>query len=226
MSKNVVEFVETAIRGLTAQWSEWCDTRYSLNKFYKNKDFKAADLELSRRYWGRSAFGISRNFLKQQGESDIHSYGETPLRTLAEMTERCGLGATDCIFELGCGRGRGCLWWRAMLGCRVVGVEIVPEFVNTAIEVIEKLEWEQIEFRKEDFRETDLAEATFVYLTGTCFDDEALRELGERFRSLPPRSRVLSVSSPIELENVLEVVDAFPVKFHWGSTEAYLQMRI
>jgi len=196
--------------------------------YYSNGSFFLADTYLLVLYLFQSPFKISRDFLASQGESDLYTFGETPLTTLDTITKRVGLQQSDLVFELGCGRGRTCFWIHAFIGCRVVGVDNVPAFIHKANAVKERYSIPGVEFRLEDILKTDLAGATVIYLYGICYSSEFIRTLIYRLEALPKGAKVITVSYALEefLKPIpFKIVDIFPADFTWGSGDIYLQVK-
>ena len=71
---------------------------------------------------------MNKAFLQKLGHSDVDTYGETPLTTLYQIVQECGIASQDHLFELGCGRGRGVAFLSNFIGCRTTGIEWNPEF--------------------------------------------------------------------------------------------------
>src|SRR3990172_6677745 len=85
-----------------------------------------------RAYGFRNPYRICRSYLRQRGAGEPDAYGETPLPVLAEIARACGWNQTDTVLDLGCGRGRGAFFLSHLTGCRTIGIDWVPFFVQTA----------------------------------------------------------------------------------------------
>lgn len=208
--KNLGDFFKVAIR------------------YYPRWSYAKVDGSLLLTYLFDNPFTISKRFLMKRGAKDVYAYGETPLATMEFIAKECGLKNTDTVFELGSGRGRTCFWLREFVGCRVVGVEYIPEFAERATRVANKLRLNKIEFRQEDFLETDFQEATVFYLYGTCYDESFIRKLIDKLKTCPSGTKIISVSYPLSdytAGNEFEVMKRFPAEFTWGSGDVYLQVR-
>lgn len=195
-------------------------------KYYSNFSFMKADVSLMLMYLFHNPFSISKRFLMKRGEREIYAYGETPLSTLEKITKECQINSNDCVFELGCGRGRTCFWLNSFVKCKVVGIEYVPEFIERALRIKNKLKIDNVEFRLEDFTKTDYSGATVCYLYGTCLDEKTIQTLIKKFLKLPAGSKIITVSYPLTDytdDPRFEVMKRFPGKFTWGETDIYLQ---
>jgi SAM-dependent methyltransferase len=61
----------------------------------------------------------------------LDALGSTPRRAV-NMLERAGVGPGDRVVDLGCGKGAVAVEAAARLGCRVVGVDAIETFVESA----------------------------------------------------------------------------------------------
>ncbi len=207
--RNLIEFIKVAFR------------------YYGCIPFLKADIALRLMYLFHNPYSISKRFLIKKGEKDIYAYGETPLTTLELISRECGIGPTDCVYELGAGRGRGCFWLRSFIGCSVVGIEFVPEFVERAQRIAKKLGLQRIEFRLADFLQCDLQGASVCYLYGTCLEDQAIDVLIEKFAKLPPGTKIITVSYPLSdytEKPSFEIMKHFTAPFTWGKADVYMQV--
>ncbi len=197
------------------------------SRYYSNNQFRRIDLSLLTSYFLNSPFAISKEFLKKKGERDLYAYGETPLTTLEYIANNCQINASDVVFELGCGRGRTCFWLNAFKGCRVVGVDFVPVFVERANEIKSKYQVKNVEFRLQDMMLTDLSGATVIYLYGTSLNDGSIKKLIERFKTLPAGTKIITVSYPLSdyVQEQFEVMSRFQARFPWGEADIYLNIK-
>lgn len=196
-------------------------------RYYTNAQFRRLDIALLRRYLLRNPFRISKNFLVEEGEEDVYTYGETPLTTMAHIAKECSLNSGESVFELGCGRGRTCFWLASFIGCKVVGVEYIQDFIQIAQEVQQAAHLEVVEFCHADMLQISLERATVIYLYGTCYSDAFISRLISRFESLPKGAKVITVSYSL-LEygaKHFALQRCFPAQFTWGVADVYLHVR-
>lgn len=222
------EFLRLLWLNLVVQKRNLVEYLYVVAKYYPNWAFAKVDLSVILMYLFHNPFSISKRFLQKRGEADIYAYGETPLTTLELIAKECGLTSDDRVYELGCGRGRTCFWLEAFLGCHVVGIEFVPDFVERAQRILRKIPNPRVIFRIEDMLESDLSGATVIYLYGTCYDDAFLHKLTKKFRQLKSGTRIISVSYPLNEfseDSSFEVMKRFPALFTWGEGDVYYQVK-
>ena len=196
--------------------------------YYSNPLFRKIDLTLLFQYFLNNPYQISKRYLVSKGIEDPDRYGETPLTTLQQIAQQCQISSKDYVFELGSGRGRACFWLHNFIGCKVVGIEQVPEFVEKANYVKERFGVEGVEFRLGNMLQADFSEVTVVYLYGTCLEDSFIKELTHKFTILPSGLKIITVSYPLTdytEEQVFEVMKRFPAQFTWGEGDVYLHLR-
>jgi SAM-dependent methyltransferase len=192
-------------------------------KYYRNRHFRNVDQILLSTYRFSNPYSIVKQHLEERGESDVHCYGETPLSTYDQIAKACNLSETDKFLELGCGRGRGCFFISHFYHCPVMGIDCIPDFIDTAIAIMDGFHMPRLEFRCEDMFTADFRGATCIYLYGTCLKDFQVDQLAKRFAELPKGIRIVTVSYPlsdyvpsITIEKKLECV------YPWGKTEVYI----
>jgi protein-L-isoaspartate O-methyltransferase len=132
------------------------------------------------------------------------------------------------VVELGCGRGRTCFWLNQFIGCRVIGIEYVPTFIEKARHVQEKQGISGVTFRLEDLFHTDLQGATTVYLYASCFSPEEIDRLIEQFSRLPDGTKIITVSYALtdyQPSAPFQLIKQFPARFTWGTAVVFLQIK-
>ncbi|SCA63951.1 hypothetical protein SCG7109_BS_00030 [Chlamydiales bacterium SCGC AG-110-M15] len=102
-------------------------------RYYHNRLFLKVDLLYVFAYLFRNPYNISKRFLKNLGAENVYAYGETPLTTMDLIAKEASITKDDTVFELGCGRGLTVFWLHCFIGCRVIGIEWVPKFLQKAI---------------------------------------------------------------------------------------------
>ncbi|NGX61242.1 MAG: hypothetical protein K940chlam9_00725 [Chlamydiae bacterium] len=193
--------------------------------YYRNGAFFLTDCLLATQYFFQNPHSVSKSILKKWGAADLYTYGETPLTTLDKMARECQLLSTDTVFELGCGTGRTIFWLAHFVGCKTVGIDLLPSFIKKAKRVQDWLSIPNVQFYEQDMLEVDLSVATFLYLYGTCLSEEFLHKLVPKFEKLKPGTRILSVSYPLtEYSNRFEVTKEFSARFPWGKAACFLNV--
>ncbi|OGN58226.1 MAG: hypothetical protein A3E26_01205 [Chlamydiae bacterium RIFCSPHIGHO2_12_FULL_49_32] len=192
--------------------------------FYKDPHFRFVDHAFFSAWRFCNPYTLSKRFLKARGEKEIHLYGETYLTTYDELGRACGMSAQDRVLELGCGRGRGALFWSCRFGAAVHGVDWIEEFILRAQALVKRCALTSPCFFCEDYLTTDLSGYTIVYLYGTCLEKKKIERLIERFLSLPPSVQIITISYPLsEYHSAFRVQKELSVAFPWGRATAYLQ---
>ena len=208
-------------------WRNFVEETRIVCRYYKNARFRKIDGALRKRYFWTNPFTISKRFLLARGETAIHAYGETPLTTLEMIVRQSGLKGSDTLFELGCGRGRGCFWLANFVGCKVVGIDFVPKFIENAKAIQKKYNLSNCTFRWEDLAESDFTGATVVYLYGTCYEDPFITMLAKKFSLLPLTTKIITVSYPLsDYDPQFKVVHQFSAPFTWGEGIVYLNIKL
>jgi SAM-dependent methyltransferase len=176
-------------------------------RFYHNKPFKKLNKALLN---SPNPYTIPKAF----------PYGETPLTTLQQIADRWQITCSDYLIELGCGRGRGVFFFSHYTGCTAKGIDWIPSFISHAQTISKAFPHLKTTFSCSDMRRADLSQATVIYLYGTCLDEVDLNGLTQRFKHLPPSTKIITVSSQLP---GLVIQDQFTASFPWGEADIYLQ---
>jgi predicted RNA methylase len=149
----------------------------------------------------------------------------------ARAIRRLGLGAHDSVADLGAGKGLGMMMAAEYPARRVVGVELVPEFAETARANIAnnrgRLKAADIEVVTGDVLEWEVPDdLTVVYLYSPFFGDLFAQVLDRLLDSVERHPRPLRVvyAFPREHERMLEVARAEVldvISFRWPAPRAW-----
>jgi len=183
------------------------------------------DCLLASQYISKSPHRISKAFLKKRGALNLYTFGETPLTTLNQIALECRILSKDTVYELGCGSGRTCFWLRLFVKCQVVGIDFVPAFIQKANRVKGWLGLTGLEFLAEDMLLVNLQRASFIYLYGTCLEENEIEQVLLHFKTLHPKTKVISVSYPLTdyaEAGQFRVIKQFKGRFPWGLADIYL----
>jgi len=191
---------------------EWLEQRKVQKFFYHHKPFKEVDLALLAAYKGKNPYRISREHLK------VHSYGETPITTMAHIAQQCEITQKDHVIEMGAGRGRTSLFLAEYIGCQVIAYEQIPDFVKKMPSS------QRLKTQHQDMFSADFSEATAIYLYGTMLNDAEIITLCDRF---PEGTKIITVSYSLsDYSRHYVTKKNLTGKFPWGETEVYWNERI
>lgn len=199
-----------------------------LYRYYRRKSFAKVDGSLVLMYLFDNPFSISRRYFLHQPNSEEFTYGETPLTTFEQIAKEARITSNDTVYELGCGRGRTCFWLQNFINCKVVGIDIVPDFIQRAKRIQRKLGIRGVEFKVQDFLKADVKNASVIYLYGTCLEDKTIKQLIENFKHLPAGTRIITVSyalSDYADQPLFETMKRFPARYTWGIGDVYIQVK-
>mgnify|MGYP001052342183 CR=1 FL=1 len=199
--------------------------------YYKNTEFRKADLALFRAYLFRNPYLMCRRYLSSKKCIEPNKdkvqviYGETLCMTFELLIAKLAITEHDIVFELGCGRGRGCFFIHAMTNAEVVGIELNPTFVKKANVIKDKLAITNMSFVQDNIFEADLSRATVMYFYGVAFSDTATIGLIEKFCQLPAGIRIICIGFSLNDyydQPLFDEIDEFEVFFLWGKTQVYV----
>lgn len=205
---KITEALELFYLHFAVKGYEWQQQHRVRKLFYQDPQFQALDRALLK---GLNPYRFKEAF----------PYGETPLCSLKQIADRCGLNNEDKVVDLGCGRGRGVFFLAHHYGCEVQGIDKMKDFIDQAQRLKQQYSVQNVSFLCDDLRSYDFSRATFVFFYGTTFSEEFVSELVQVLKSLPPGAKIVTVSYPLE---GFELKDHFSVSFPWGPGEVYLQL--
>lgn len=218
--KDGANFFQLLRTALSFSLYSFREERRVKRAFYGDPRFTNWDRKLKKLYRWKSPFTISRRFLEKRGAGDVHTYGETPLTSLDAVGKKLELRDSDCFLDLGCGRGRGAIFVSCRFGCRSVGIDYVPEFIETAKSV-----GSDAEFLLADIAESGaIRDATAIFLAWTCMNDGERAAVEKSLGRASSDCRIATVSSPIESQDFV-VYDACELSFPWGDAEVFFHKR-
>lgn len=225
---SIREFCQLVLLNLKVRVKDTAEYASIVWKYYDNLCFLKSDLSLTLMYLFHNPYRISKRFLITRGDENLDVYGETPLTTLELILRQSGVTSPDHLVELGSGRGRGCFWAHAFIGCKVTGIEFISEFVDRANMIASKLDLSGITFKNEEMTQADFSEGTVFYLYGSALDDETIDALVAKFEKMPSGTKILTVSFPLSdytESNAFELMKCFPAEYPWGTADVYLQVK-
>jgi SAM-dependent methyltransferase len=184
--------------------------------------------DLAKAYLYPSQFWIAlTEGVKITGPETLYrlTYGETSLFGIAASLKAVGATSQDIFYDLGCGTGRNVFFAHATYGMKAVGIDLIEPFVRHAQQIVEKQELQQLEFRHQNIFEIDLSEATIVYVTANCLDQEWLSRLVQRLQDLPLGAWVISTARPIPSPE-LKLLFKQKQFFSWGLDTVYMHQKV
>lgn len=194
--------------------------------YLKQKELIHIDWLFKKYYFLQSPYRISKEYNQIHGIEPIHNYGETWASSACKLKKICGLTHKDILVELGSGTGRFCFWVNKVIGCRVVGIELISQFVDIAKKIQQQLHIDELKFIKADIQDMDYSFASVIYFYGTSFDADTIERLIEKFQTLPQGAKIITVSFPLNHYTVAAqfvLIKEFSLRFPWGKAKVFLQ---
>ena len=200
------------------------DQIFVLRWYFKSFCFFKADALLLWRYLLANPFKVCQRHWKSCGKSTI-PYGETPLKTLADIAHLAEINARDTWLDLGCGRGRGAFWLASCIGCRVLALDGVPAFATRGRSIANSCGlMDKLTFLSVDFFAAPFEQATCIYLYGTGLESATLFDLAIWLAGLPKAPLIITVSSSLhEVSPHFALIGQFVGEFGWGRAPIFFQ---
>ncbi len=172
-------------------------------------------------------FSGANGFLIPQEEKNSIShrggaptYGEIKYPSLDAILHDLNVDENDVFYDLGSGVGKTVM--QAHLNYpfqKTVGVELAPTRHKQAEAVADKLRNRMLEFRQEDMLTTDLSDATVIYMCSTCFSDDLMGKLLDRFTKLKPGLVVITLKElPDRAKSVgFDLIKKYTLPMSWSA---------
>jgi hypothetical protein len=184
--------------------------------------FLAADVLIVIQYFFKSPYTLVREYDEEHPNDLIGPYGETDFQVFDSMFTAFDISSKEAVADLGSGRGRLAVFLRLVRHQRhVVAYEKLPIFVRRARWVQKILAVSGISFHQEDWHEADLNNIDVVYYYNLPPGLGSAKKLA----SLPATTKIITIGSWLEdeLPGAFHLVKKIPIRFIWGTTEAFLQ---
>lgn len=203
------------------------DQIFALQWYFKSPRFLKADALLFWRYLLANPFKICQRHWKSCGYGGI-PYGETPLKTLADIALLADIQPGDTWLDLGCGRGRGAFWLASCIGCQVLALDGVPAFATRGQCIAKSCDLkDKLTFLSGDFFSAPFEQATIIYLYGTGLESSTFFDLAIWLASLPKAPMIITVSASLhEVSPHFAPCGQFEGEFGWGRAPVYFQRRV
>lgn len=188
----------------------------------RNNKINTLDKKMAKVYLYENQFWVSlkEGFrLKSEKFSNL-TYGETSYLAIKKSLEVVKLSANDVFYDLGCGTGKTVFFANLNYGCKAIGVDLIPDFINNANKLVKELDLKNVSFSQKSIFELNLKDGTVFYITPTCFDEENMQKLYKKFTTLPKNSRLIVLTKQINLPN-LQLIDRKKLLYTWGIAETF-----
>jgi SAM-dependent methyltransferase len=148
-----------------------------------------------------SGFSIDqseRKFIEEQGGNP--TYGEITFQSTQDLINHLELGKDDVFFDLGCGIGKVCCQVALTTPARAIGIELSPTRCALAQKTKQCLINQKayannakLEFYEQNILDANLEPATVIFACSTCFSDQLMQTLTQKFETLPKLKRVVTL---------------------------------
>lgn len=152
-------------------------------------------------------------------------YGEIVPDSMRVLLEMIQPGHNDVFYDLGSGVGKFPIYVHSVTSVKKsVGIELSLSRHSDAQKALEALKKEgaidedakrEVSFVHGDITEVDFSDATLIFMCATCFSDELMEKLTERFLTLKPGLRVITLKKLPEHKR-LRLIDDLSLRTTWS----------
>jgi hypothetical protein len=203
---------------------------YNLSRIFQNiihyyvwhPKFFLADFLLIIQYFFKSPYTLIREYDEKHPMAPVGPYGETDFFEFDRLLTSFEISPQAVVADLGSGRGRLAFFLKLVRGqSRVVAYEYLPIMVQRAKWVQKVLSVRDISFHHEDWHEANFAGVDVLYLY-SLFPG---LPIAKKLAMLPKTTKIITIGSWLgsDLPDSFQLIKKVPIRFVWGTTEAYLQ---
>lgn len=152
------------------------------------------------------------------------TYGEITYKGADELLRTLDLKPTDVFYDLGSGVGK--LVVQAILTTpikKAVGVELSPTRHEHAVSIKKELATrdllkdKELEFVNQNVSQAALSDATVIFMCSTCFSDELMKSLTDKFSKLKKGVRVITLRKLPE-PNKFKLIKQLHLPMSWSNS--------
>jgi SAM-dependent methyltransferase len=153
------------------------------------------------------------------------TYGESTWNGLIKIIDDLEIKDNDVFYDLGSGSGKIIFLVNKKFGIKAIGIEFIEYFTKLSDIIKKKLDLDKIKFINSDFFKEDFSKGTIFYMTATCFNDEIMERMSEKFKKLKPGARIVTITRPLKGDH-LELYKKKIVEFGWSKDHVYFYKKI
>ncbi|MBS1986491.1 methyltransferase domain-containing protein [Candidatus Dependentiae bacterium] len=166
------------------------------------------------------------DFIKAKGGNS--TYGEITPSALTALLQQLSITKKDVLYDLGSGTGKVVMQsYLEFPFKKVVGIELSAQRYKEAQRALAGLKSRgfvdkkrSISFIQGDIVETPYTDATVVYLCSTCFSDDLMTKLAEKFSRLKKGARIVTLKQiPHPNKYRLQLIHECRQAMSWSTPE-------
>lgn len=171
---------------------------------------------------GFSISGDEREFIEKSGGNA--TYGEILPQSLAQLIQKLGLTKNDVLFDLGSGAGKVCMQVALTSPAQAIGIELSETRHALADRMKEKLidagiltDANKLQFIEGNIAEIDLSIGTVFFMCSTCFSDELMKKLVQKFEQITHPIKIVSLRTlPLDETSTINLVNTLTLPMSWS----------
>ena len=175
------------------------------------------------------AFNASYSERQKSNFSNIKefTYGEIDFHTFIDLMNRVSPKKGEVFYDLGCGAGKALVVAALSYPFSAVrGVELLKGLYDISKGVCDRMqssakyvEKPSVEVINNNFFEVDFFDADIIYISSTCFGEETMQRLEEKFLGLKENARIILLTRELKSPS-FELLYKNSCKMSWGMCTA------
>lgn len=171
---------------------------------------------------GFSICGTEREYIEKCGGNP--TYGEITPQSLATVIEKLVLTKNDILFDLGSGAGKVCIQVALTSPAQAIGIELSTTRHALAERIKQQLikeyiltDKEKLIFIEGNIAEVDVSKGTAFFMCSTCFSDELMQKLVQRFAEITHPIKIVSLRSlPLDSVTNIKLIETLNLPMTWS----------
>jgi hypothetical protein len=184
--------------------------------------FFLADVLLVLQYFFKSPYTLVREYDSQHADDPIGPYGETDFDVFDQIFTEFDISPKASVADLGSGRGRLAIFLKLVrYQERVIAYEKLPIFTKRAQRIQKMLAIKDLSFLQGNWLEANFDNIDVIYYYNLIPGELSAKKLA----GLPKTTKIITIGSSLDedLPGAFTIEKRIPVRFIWGTTEAFLQ---
>lgn len=146
--------------------------------------------------------------------------GDTSYFVLDRLLKKTGFTSDSIFVDCGCSRGHLAYFAGVFYGAKAIGIELVGSYLMLSSFLCPR----HVSFLRQNIITDLLPSGTHYWISGTCFSDDEMAQLGRQLETCPSGTWVICITQTLSLSH-FELISRHQFLFEWGLGTVLLYRR-